>query len=219
MGSGSINAWSFGSGPAVLLVHGWEGHAGQLSAFVRPIVERGFRAVIFDLPAHGASSGESTNVFEVADAIEAIGAVVGEVQAVVAHSLGGTATALAVSRGFKAKAIALIAPAAEPTTFANKLADLLGFDEAQRAGMIAAVEARVGERLDRMHVADRVGQAPMPALLVHDPADPEVPIAHAESIARAWPGARLERVTGLGHQKILRAPAVVDRVVGFIAPE
>src|SRR4051812_35581367 len=38
-GAYSIAAWSWGEGPTVLLVHGWEGRAAQLVPFVEPLLE------------------------------------------------------------------------------------------------------------------------------------------------------------------------------------
>ena len=43
--------YSWGSGPTVLLVHGWEGRGSQLSAFAPALVKAGFRVVAVDMPA------------------------------------------------------------------------------------------------------------------------------------------------------------------------
>jgi hypothetical protein len=40
-----LAAWAWGSGPTVVLAHGWNGHAAQLSEFIAPLVESGFRPV------------------------------------------------------------------------------------------------------------------------------------------------------------------------------
>lgn len=44
-GGSRIAAYGWGSGPPVLLVHGWGGHAGQLTPFVPALVAAGYRAV------------------------------------------------------------------------------------------------------------------------------------------------------------------------------
>jgi alpha-beta hydrolase superfamily lysophospholipase len=49
----SIACWRWGQGPAVHLIHGWGGNAGDLSRLVSPLVERGFSVVAFDAPGHG----------------------------------------------------------------------------------------------------------------------------------------------------------------------
>src|SRR5205823_2922525 len=43
-----VNAWRWGAGPTVLLVHGWEGRGSQLGAFVEPLVRAGLSVVAFD---------------------------------------------------------------------------------------------------------------------------------------------------------------------------
>ena len=50
-----MKAWSWGNGPTVLLVHGWNGRATQLGGFVEPLVARGYRVVAFDAFGHGES--------------------------------------------------------------------------------------------------------------------------------------------------------------------
>src|SRR5437870_89223 len=38
-----VAGWAWGVGPTVLLVHGWGGTAGQMTKFVGPLVDAGFR--------------------------------------------------------------------------------------------------------------------------------------------------------------------------------
>jgi hypothetical protein len=59
-----VRAWRWGSGPAVLLVHGWGGRARQLAAFVSPLVHAGFSVVALDAPRAGASSRPSLTRWE-----------------------------------------------------------------------------------------------------------------------------------------------------------
>src|SRR5512139_2122033 len=55
-----LAAWSWGDGPAIVLAHGWGGRGSQMRAFVPPLLAAGYRAVVFDGPAHGLSGGLST---------------------------------------------------------------------------------------------------------------------------------------------------------------
>jgi hypothetical protein len=36
-----VAGWKWGKGPAVVLLHGWGGHSGQLTSFVAPLLSRG----------------------------------------------------------------------------------------------------------------------------------------------------------------------------------
>ncbi len=96
-GDENIAVWDWGEGPTVLLVHGWNGCAAQMSRFIEPLVRAGYYVVAPDLPAHGASSGRRTNLFEFAEAIALLGRRVGPVHGVIAHSLGAAAAAISLA--------------------------------------------------------------------------------------------------------------------------
>ena len=213
---GTLRAWSWGVGPVVLLAHGWEGDAAQLRALVAPLVAEGYRVVAFDMPAHGASSGSQVHVIDMARAITVVADALGPLHAIVAHSLGGAAAALALSEGLRATKVVLLAPAAEPTFFARRAAENMGLPEEHRDAMLRVVEERFGRPLETLDVRALAPRLRADALVMHDPEDREVPWEHGLGIAEAWPGARLERLTGLGHRRLLRDPQVIAQTVAFI---
>jgi pimeloyl-ACP methyl ester carboxylesterase len=209
-------AWGTG-GPTVLLVHGWSSAAGQLSAFVRPLRQRGFRVVAFDAPAHGASPGSVASVIHIAEAILAMGRAVGPLHAVIAHSAGATATARAVRRGLAAGRLALVSPWTRPQTWIDRFAGAFGLSASMRARLVAAVEAEAGDRLSTIELEAIAPAVRNATLVVHDRDDALVDIAGVRSAAAALPGGTLVETRGLGHAKILRAPEVVERMVRFVA--
>jgi pimeloyl-ACP methyl ester carboxylesterase len=216
-------AW--GAGPHVYLVHGWGGWRWQLDAFVAPLVEAGFRVVAFDAPSHGASDpgpegpGRST-ILEFADALAAVEAANGPAHAVVAHSLGATAAAFAMRGGLPVERAAFLAPMADPLPYTRTFAGRLGFGERVRTRLVDRIERRVGLPLSAFDVPAMAGQlATPPLLLVHDRRDAETGWSDSAAIARSWPNSRLVTTGGLGHRRILRAPAVVTEVVEFVAAE
>jgi hypothetical protein len=58
--------------------------------------------------------------------------------------------------------------------------------------------------------------APPPLLTVHDPADRETRYADSVAVAKVWPGAELVTVKELGHWRLLRDQATIDRAVDFV---
>jgi pimeloyl-ACP methyl ester carboxylesterase len=83
--------------------------------------------------------------------------------------------------------------------------------------MVGRIERRVGLPLSAFAVpALAATMATPPLLLVHDRQDAETGRSDSQAIARAWPGARLVTTSGLGHRRILRDPAVVAEVTGFV---
>ena len=57
-------------GPVVLLLHGWGGHAAQMHALARAMLAQGLQPMLADLPAHGRSQGNTSNLPQFARAIE-----------------------------------------------------------------------------------------------------------------------------------------------------
>ncbi|HWO17792.1 MAG TPA: alpha/beta fold hydrolase [Kofleriaceae bacterium] len=213
-----IAAWRWGQGPAVLLVHGWEGRGAQLGAFVEPLVAAGLSVVAFDAPGHGDSAGHRAYLPDFADALVAVAAAAGPVHATISHSFGAAAVLLAHGRGgLDASRNVMIAPNALIHDSVQRFARELSLDEADRAGFAARLEARTGIPLAALAIEPLAAARDAALLIVHDREDREVPLAHGEALAAVWPGARLEVTSDLGHRRILRDPGVIARAVALVA--
>lgn len=214
---------TWGEGPAVYLMHGWAGHRGQLTALVPPLVARGYRVVAFDALSHGGSAAgafgpRSASIPEFATALTAVVALHGPARAIVAHSMGSTAAAVALCDGLRAGRLAMLAPMANPTTYARQLADVLRFGERTYRRLITRVERRVGAPMHHFDVPELGRAVAMPpTLIVHDRDDTSTPVTDGAAIAAAWSGSRLHVTSGLGHRRLLRDPDVVAEVVDFVA--
>ncbi len=214
---GRVAAWAWGRGPAVALVHGWGGRGGRLAtAFVAPLVACGFSVVTFDAPGHGASDGKLSSMPQVARALRAVADAAGSLFGVVAHSMGGSASALAMAEGLQIERAAFIAPAADPARYAEDFARMLAVGPAALAGMRRRSEARLRFHWSDLNVPRMAAALAAPLLIVHDRDDPTVPWKEGAAIAAAWPGAELVTTRGLGHRDIVRDPDVVARVVDFL---
>ena len=213
---GALPAWRWGQGPAVLLTHGWGSRAGHLTGLVPALVEAGFSAVAFDAPSHGRAAGQRTNLIEIARALEAVAAASGPVQAVVAHSAGAAATALALSRGLAADRVVFLAPAGNPEVFTRTFAARLGLGPSSLRAMTARAERRIGVRFDALDLRRLAGVQRAALLVVHDVDDTEVPWHDGAAVADAWPEADLVLTRGLGHQRVLKDAGVIARVVSFL---
>jgi pimeloyl-ACP methyl ester carboxylesterase len=211
-----LAVWAWGQGPVVVLAHGWNGTAAQLSSFIRPLVDAGFRVAAYDQPAHGHSSGRTASVPRMALALKSIARAVGPLHAVVAHSLGATATAFALFDNLPAGRAVLLAPPAEPVHFTRRLAHALGLSAVRTEGVLAEVQRRIGVHLESLDVRRIAHWLRAPALIFHDTQDREVPFAHGRAIAEAWPNARLVPLERLGHTRMLSDAAVVQKTVDFV---
>ena len=98
----SIAVYRWGEGPTVIVVHGWGGSAGQMTAFVEPLRDAGFSVVAFNAPGHGASTGNWLAIPRFAAALAAVERAHGPLHAIIAHSLGGPAALVTLSGGVHA---------------------------------------------------------------------------------------------------------------------
>jgi pimeloyl-ACP methyl ester carboxylesterase len=212
-----LPAWSWGEGPTVLLVHGWEGRGSQMAAFAAPLAAAGFRAVAYDAPGHGAGRGALSSMPALRAAVEALADATGPLAGVVAHSAGAAATAMAMDGGLEVGAAVFVAPAADPGRFLGLAAEWLGLPPEIAHRTRRRIERRFDIRFEDLRVPDLAPWLTTPLLVVHDRGDAEVPWQEGAAIAERWPGARLLTTEGLGHRRVLRDPGVVAAAVEFLA--
>jgi pimeloyl-ACP methyl ester carboxylesterase len=211
-----VVARAWGSGPTVLLVHGWSGAMGQLTPLVEPLVARGHRVVAFDWPGHGESAGRASSLAHAVLVFPVLGGLVGPVHAVICHSFGAAATITALARqSLRPERVVLLAPAARLASYIERFSEALAMSDARRAGFASESEAWLGASFDDFEPLPRVAQLDCPALILHSADDREVDLREAEALHQAWRGSRLRRLEGLGHRRILRDEAVLAEAVAF----
>ncbi len=214
--------WGDDAAPTVYLVHGWGGRGAQLAAMVDPLVDTGHRVVMIDMPAHGDSDHgpvgpRRTHGVEFAKALDAAFYRFGPAAAVVAHSMGTISTYLAMRFGWLgAERLVLIAPMVEAEPMFDAFQRALGFGPRVRRAFDRAVDEFVGVPLVEFDARVQAAHVDtLPTLVVTDRDDRQTPYAGVVDLAEKI-GAPLVTTQGLGHRKILRDPAVVEQVVGFV---
>lgn len=218
MGRHRLAVWQAGSpgAPAVLLAHGWGGRGVQMRHFIAPLLAHGFRVVWFDQPGHGESGRGFVGLPDLRDALHAIATTHGPFAAIVGHSLGAAATALALRSGLAAQRVVLIAPPSSMREHTRHFARLLGLTPRIREAMRTRLEKRYQVSFDELDRIEDLARINTPMLFIHDQDDPMVPITHSLRLSAGLPEAHLIRTHGLGHHRILRNEAVVAAAVRFI---
>ncbi|MEQ1565769.1 MAG: alpha/beta hydrolase [Myxococcota bacterium] len=207
LGGARFVAWELGAGPAVFLMHGWDGSAGDFAHLAPALAAAGYRAVAIDALGHGDADGSDANVAAMAGALGAAVAALGPAHAVVAHSFGAPAAALARDRGLAYERLVLLAPEPDLGGYVRELGGLGG------AGVLARVRQelvrRVGLLPEEIGLSRSMGA--LRPMVVHDLGDRVVPF---ELVASAFP--QVLRTSGLGHRRVLSEPTVVGAVVDYL---
>ncbi len=207
----------WGSGPTVLLLHGWEGRGTSLMAFIRPLEAAGFRVVALDGPAHGASPGDTTDPIDFALHLTEVGRELGPLSGIVAHSMGAAATALAIRHDLRVDRVVLLAGPSSLPGVLQRYAQSVGLPDPVAERFYSLMALRVNAPPKEMQIAEVCRDFSVPALVFHDPEDAEVPFADALELAETWPGAELHVMHGSGHRRILFDPQVVEEAVAFLS--
>jgi len=214
---GEVALQRVGTHPLVLLLHGWEGQASDLTAFAQPLLTAGFGLLALDLPAHGESAGRQTSIPQAARALRAVGEATGPLHAVIAHSIGAAVLVEALHAGMQVERAVLIAAPAYYERYARGFAAAAGLDGEGTESMLALLRDTVGVDLREISLPHRAPHLRQPVLFIHSADDRVVGIEGSLATAALWPGARHLRVEGLGHRRVLADPAVVAAALEFVS--
>ncbi|MDP2311064.1 MAG: alpha/beta fold hydrolase [Pseudomonadota bacterium] len=201
----------------VLLVHGWGGRGGQLAGFVPGLLAAGYSVVTYDAPGHGLSEGRTSSLVEVARAVRGVAAALpSPVHAVIAHSMGGAATAFALVEGLHLARAVFVAPPTAVSEWARTFSEVLGLGADVRAELQRRIEGRLQVPWADLDLAVVAPRMRTPLLVIHDIDDREVAYTSSERMVEAWPGATLHTTEKLGHKRILDDAEVIARAVAFV---
>lgn len=214
---GPVAAWSWGRGPAVLLVHGWEATHHDLDAFVQPLLGDGYRVIAMDLPGHGCSAGTLVPMPKLVGGVQAVARVVGPLRAIITHSLGGIIVAMALKRDVACGAAVLISVFPRlHNFFRGYTMTELGAD-AESVGELFGALRRLDHDPDHLDIPKLAAGIRCPALFIHSTDDRYGPIDGGKEAATAWPGGTMLEFDGLGHKRILADPTVITRTIEFLS--
>jgi len=209
-----IKVFEWGSGPVILLVHGWAGRALQLDALIRALVDSGYKVVAFDHKGHGESSTRFSSFPEIVRSTERVTAHYGnELYGVVAHSIGSNSV-FKVSENFARKLkIAVVAPVGDFLDMLERMRMHMGIYEGLFAHVVGRIETESGLLLSDLNVLDYAKISRHDVLLVHDKFDRANDVSVSHEIHRNLQGSSLMQTEMLGHSRILGNQEVVGRVI------
>ncbi|HZX73574.1 MAG TPA: alpha/beta hydrolase [Cyclobacteriaceae bacterium] len=213
-----IQVYSWGSGPIILVVHGWAGRASQFRKFIPVFNHSGYRVVGFDGPAHGRSAGKQTNLIEFDLVISQIVKTMGQPVAIIAHSFGGVASLYSIMNGLGTKKVINIS---SPTigdeivnTYLKAIQGSQATAEAFKSYMLKTFHKSFDE-FSALHIIKHV-PADLKLLLIHDDQDKEVTIDHPLALLKIYPSALFHKTSGLGHTRILKDDDIINLCLDFV---
>ncbi len=212
----AVNIYHYGSGPKILLVHGWSGRGTQLVKFAEALKKEGFSTISFDAPAHGKSPGKTTIMPEFIASVMEMERKFGPFEAAIGHSLGGMTLLNSARQGLKVKSLVVIGSGDIIKDITDEFVQLLKLKPKISDMMRARFDKMSAQTMDSYSSYKAASALEIPVLLIHDENDAEVSISCARNIHAHLKYGELMVTRGLGHRKILGSTDVVTKTVTHI---
>lgn len=214
----TVHYWCAGSGPGVLLVHGWGSSGKQMAKLGQALFEKGFKVIWFDAPAHGESSGWRTDLFEVSETILKIQQQQGEFKALLAHSFGVPCSLYAVGSGLVVNKIVAIATPATAIGLIEKFCKIIKANNSTYDWLVKRIERFLGETtMDQISAQSMALNIDQQCLVIHDKHDRMISYKEGVAVHGNLRHSTFIETQHLGHNKVLYDPKVISHCEQFIS--
>lgn len=208
----------WGEGPVLILVHGWMSNAASWRTYVSYFVNCGYQVIALDAPGHGLNARQHFDIAEYFLAIRQLIKQVGNIYAIIGHSIGATAAffgTLDNPKIFPGKLI-LINPYHSLHQLANEMANYLKLSDSFVQIFDEKVENILGRSIRELKISTQIRHLNYIDIdLIH--ADDDPVSAQSESfklVQSASENVAFHPVTGTGHAK--SHPKVVEKVIEIV---
>ena len=211
--------WGKPEGEKILLIHGWEGQAGNFTDIINELLKNHYYIISFDGPSHGFSSKGKTSLFEFSDLV---GKMIKDYgcKKLISHSFGGVATTFALSQNQDLQIDSYVL-LTTPDKFSQRIADvaeLTGVSDGVVRRLRSRLEEELDVEIDALNVSDFVKSIQVNrSMIIHDKDDKIIPIDRSKNVHENWEGNIFVEIEGTGHFRILRTESVLKQVLEFIS--
>jgi pimeloyl-ACP methyl ester carboxylesterase len=204
----------------LLIIHGFAGSVGSFDRYLSGLMQHGYDVYAYEAPGHGNSEGNRLNALLYAQVLKDIIAAHGPFDAFMAHSLGGLALMLALHENPSANAplIALIAPATESTTAADKFFEFLQLPDSLRQSFENHIRKRSGKPIEWFSIRRVLPDIKGRILWLHDASDTTTPIGDVYPLLQqSLSHVHFHFTEGLGHSGIYKDNNVKRKILEFLS--
>jgi len=198
--------WGNQNHKTALLIHGWEGQAGNFASIVDVLVQKKYNVVAFDAPAHGKSSISKTNMFEFAEFLEIQFPILNP-HLIISHSFGSvnTATIFRNNPDFNLDMWIMVTTPYRFLTRVNEISNHLRIKDKAKTELIKRIQNDTNENINQLDMAVYCKELSnvRNAIIVHSKTDKVLPIEGAREVAKVFEKGELIELDNLGHYSIL----------------
>ncbi len=206
--------WS-GSGPKILLLHGWDSHTFRWKALIQKLQDLDYEIIAFDAPAHGYSEG---NILSVPIYNEVLQLFIEKYnpEILIGHSVGGMTCIFNQfqHKQSNVKKMVLLGSPSEMQRIMNGFQKILGLSDKFMQQTEEYFESRYNYRFEDFSMAKFCNEIDIPSLIIHDKFDKIVPYNEAISLNENLKNSKLILTEGAGHS--LNKDSINNQIINFI---
>lgn len=210
-------ARTWGKGPVVWLIHGWESRCSTFYKMIPLFVEKGYQVVAWDGPAHGDSPGNTNTVPGNAHALfEDISEnLFSPVIAIVGHSFGGaTFAVLSKLMAMPKKVVIVSAPTRIDDVF-TRFASMIKLGDKASKIFSKLSQSSSGYDFSEVSLVNNDFSLSCDALIIHDKMDDVIPYEDFDALKSKWKMGQFISTNGLGHRLTIKDSEMIYAIVEF----
>ncbi|OEK04983.1 alpha/beta fold hydrolase [Roseivirga misakiensis] len=198
--------WGDESDKVAMLIHGWEGQAGNFGGLIDPLLAKGYRVIAFDAPSHGYSSKGKTNMFDFVEIIDSFMVKI-KPELVISHSFGSVIASASILNQSQLHFKNWIM-VTSPHDFRERIQDVtdtLSISKPTVDILVRMIEEDLGESIDNLNMTNyckRIKNVDQ-VTIVHSIHDKILPIRTSRKVHEAFEESEMIELENLGHYKIL----------------
>lgn len=207
-----------GGDDKILLIHGWEGQAGNFADIVERLVKQNYTVYSFDGPSHGFSSKGATSLFDFTDLVGVLIKRYG-VSKLISHSFGAVVTTYALfnNKDINIERYVLLTTPDKLTERIDDISQYVGITDKVKGKLIKRLEEETKKDVTNLNVSNFVKDINVTkALIIHDKADKVIPLHRSKNVYNNWKNCEFVEIEGTGHFRILRTQSVIDMTLEFL---
>jgi hypothetical protein len=212
-----IQTYKWGRGATkVLFLHGWQSHTYRWKRYIDSFDKNEYTIHALDAPGHGLSGGKQLSVPLYSEVISKYVDQLGDVHALVCHSIGGFSALYTFYKSpeLVSPMLILLAPPGEAGEFFKFYKKALGLSTRTEQLITSRFQEVFGHAPDYFSAPYFASSVKANGLIIHDEEDNETSVNHAKRINANWKTSELQITKGLGHN--LKSDDVVNSVIEFV---
>jgi hypothetical protein len=199
-----------------LALHGWEGRATHFYNIANVLSADSVEVIALEAVAHGETSGVDSHPLFFQNALLEAQAELGDFDFVLGHSMGAGAMVMALNNGLRVKKAVFISGPATFTEVMWRFCQNINLPKKlyPKFGQLVSQLSTITEEV--VDIERLAGNLTVAGLIIHDQTDLLIPFSDAQRVSKNWLTAQVLITKGLGHQRVLRDIAVLEKIRKFL---